>query len=120
MSVVVEKTVTVPVSLTEAFKKIEAFFRQKLETTMEERNLSPEEGYFKVNFKKSIISNGEVLTIRLKPQEEGIEVQMVSASTVEKTKYDWGKNDRNIRLVLELLGVVKKRETKGVYYPGQR
>lgn len=121
MAVSREKEITVDKEIGEVFGLIENEFRKKTETIMEERELLEETGTFKIFFKRSILSNGEYLTIDLqKTEENGTKISMVSRSKVEKTVHDWGKNDKNMRLILELMGVVKKREKKGVYYPGRK
>ncbi|SDI89318.1 hypothetical protein [Proteiniclasticum ruminis] len=121
MAVRKEKELEVNVPLEKAFQMIEAEFRKKQETVMEERELTETAGFFKIFFKKSMVSNGEYLTVNLeKLDEEKLKLSMVSESKVEKTVHDWGKNEKNMRLILEILGVVKKDEKKGVYYPGRR
>jgi len=121
MAVVKEKEIIVDKEISEVFALIENEFRKKNETVMENRELTEEEGVFRIFFKKSIVSNGEYMDIRLeKTEDEKTKISMVSASKVEKTLHDWGKNDKNIRLILELMGVVPKNEKKGVYYPGRR
>lgn len=121
MAVSREKEIVVDMEIGEVFGRIENEFRKKTETIMEERELLEETGTFRIFFKRGILSNGEYLTIDLLKTEEGkTKISMVSRSKVEKTVHDWGKNDKNIRLILELMGVVKKREKKGVYYPGRR
>ena len=121
MAVSREKEIVVDMEIGEVFGRIENEFRKKTETIMEERELLEETGTFRIFFKRGILSNGEYLTIDLLKTEEGkTKISMVSRSKVEKTVHDWGKNDKNIRLILELMGVVKKREKKGVYYPGRK
>ena len=121
MAVSREKEITVDKEIGEVYALIENEFRKKTETIMEERELLEETGIFSIFFKRGILSNGEYLTIDLqKTEEDRTKISMVSRSKVEKTVYDWGKNDKNIRLILELMGVVKKREKKGVYYPGRK
>lgn len=121
MAVRKEKEIVVDKELENVFSMIEDDFRKREDTIMENRNLSDEEGIFRIFFKKSVISNGEYLDIRLsKVEEEKTKISMVSTSKVEKTLHDWGKNNKNIRLILELMGVVPKIEKKGVYYPGRK
>ncbi len=121
MAVVKEKEITVDKEISKVFALIEDEFRKKNETVMENRELNEEEGVFRIFFKKSLVSNGEYMDIRLeKVEEDKTRIVMVSASKVEKTVHDWGKNEKNIRLILELMGVVPKDEKKGVYYPGRR
>jgi len=121
MAVRKEKEIVVDKELENVFSMIEDDFRKREDTIMENRNLSDEEGIFRIFFKKGMISNGEYLDIRLsKVEEEKTKISMVSTSKVEKTLHDWGKNNKNIRLILELMGVVPKIEKKGVYYPGRK
>lgn len=121
MAVVKEKEVVVDIELSKVFGLIENEFRKKTETIMEHRELLEDEGVFRIFFKKSMVSNGEYLDIALSRVEEGkTRIAMVSQSKVEKTVHDWGKNEKNMRLILELTGVVPKDEKKGVYYPGRR
>lgn len=120
MAIRKEKELEVNLPLEKAFMLIEGEFRKKAETLMEERELTETEGFFRIFFKKSMVSNGEYLTVRLTKEEEKTKVSMASESKVEKTVYDWGKNEKNMTLILEILGVVKKDEKKGVYYPGRR
>ncbi len=105
MAVVKEKEIVIEQNIKQVYAKIEAYFRSRSETTMESRELLDEVGDFKIRYKKSLVSNGEVLTIRLENQDEGqTKIQMMSKSTVEKTTFDWGKNERNMNLVLTQLG----------------
>lgn len=121
MAVRKEKELEVQITLEKAYQLIEAEFRKMQETVIEERELTETEGVFKIFFKKSMVSNGEYLTVNMeKLEEEKVKLSMVSESKVEKTMYDWGKNEKNMRLILEILGVVKRDEKKGVYYPGRR
>lgn len=121
MAVRKEKELEVQIPLEKAYQLIEAEFRKMQETVIEERELTETEGFFKIFFKKSMVSNGEYLTVNMeKLEEEKVKLSMVSESKVEKTMYDWGKNEKNMRLILEILGVVKRDEKKGVYYPGRR
>lgn len=106
MAVVKESEIVVNMGLKEAYNKLEQYYRGKNETTMKDRELTEKEGYITVVFKKSMVSNGEMLTITLEDvEDQKTKVKMVSQSVVEKTKYDWGKNERNMKLVLEQLGV---------------
>jgi len=121
MAVSKEKEIVVDKDMENVFSMIENDFRKREDTIMENRNLSEEEGVFRIFFKKGMISNGEFLDIRLSRVEEGkTKISMVSTSKIEKTVHDWGKNNKNIRLILELMGVVPKIEKKGVYYPGRK
>ncbi|MFH5835429.1 hypothetical protein ACHAL6_05040 [Proteiniclasticum sp. C24MP] len=121
MAVSREKEIVVDKDIKEVFSVIENEFRKKTETVMEERELLDDTGTFRILFKRSVLSNGEYLDVTLeKTEEEKTRISMVSRSKVEKTVHDWGKNDKNIRLILELMGVVPKREKKGVYYPGRK
>ena len=105
MAVVKEMETVIDQNLKQVFTKIETYFRSRKETTMESRELLEDVGSFKIRYKKGMASNGEVLTIHLDTQGENqTKINMVSSSTVEKTKYDWGKNERNMKLVLEQLG----------------
>jgi hypothetical protein len=121
MAVSKEKEIVVDKDMKSVFAMIENDFRKREDTIMEKRELSEEEGVFRIFFKKGMISNGEYLDIRLSEvEEEKTKISMVSTSKIEKTVYDWGKNNKNIRLILELMGVVPKIEKKGVYYPGRK
>ena len=52
-----------------------------------------------------MVSNGEEMTINLEEIEENkTKINMVSESTVEKTKFDWGKNERNMKTLMEKIG----------------
>ena len=121
MGIVKEKEIVVEKEISKVFALIENEFRMKTNTIMEHRELSDEDGVFRIFFKKSVVSNGEYLDIKLeKLEEEKTRIAMVSESKVKKTVHDWGKNEKNIRLILELMGVVPKNEKKGVYYPGRK
>lgn len=121
MAVSKEKEITVDKDIEEVFALIENDFRKRTETVMEHRELLEEEGTFRIFFKKNMLSNGEYMEVSLARTEEGkTRISMVSRSKVEKTVHDWGKNEKNMRLILELMGVVPKREKKGVYYPGRK
>ncbi len=121
MAVFKEKEIVVDKDMADVFTIIENDFRKRNETIMENRELTDEEGMFRIFFKKSMVSNGEYLDIKLtKVEEEKTRITMVSTSKVVKTVHDWGKNNKNIRLILELMGVVPKDEKKGVYYPGRK
>lgn len=121
MAVSKEKEIVVDKNMENVFSMIENDFRKRVDTIIEDRALSEEEGVFRIFFKKGMISNGEYLDIRLSRVEEGkTKISMVSTSKIEKTVHDWGKNNKNIRLILELMGVVPKIEKKGVYYPGRK
>lgn len=121
MAVRKEKEIVVDKGIENVFSMIENDFRKREDTIMENRALSDEEGVFRIFFKKGMLSNGEYLDISLtKVEEEKTKISMVSTSKIEKTVHDWGKNNKNIRLILELMGVVPKIEKKGVYYPGRK
>lgn len=108
MAVIKESETVVAQNLEKVYAKIENFFRTRTDTIMGSRELLENEGFFIINFKKSIVSNGEELTINLvKQSEEETQIKMVSKSIVEKTKGDWGKNERNMKLVLQQLGESK-------------
>lgn len=105
MAVSKENETIIAQNLKQVYAKIESFFRSRNETTMSSRELLDDQGTFTVHFKKSMVSNGEELTILLeKCQDDQTKIKMVSKSTVEKTKFDWGKNERNMKLVLHQLG----------------
>lgn len=106
MAVVKEKEVVINQSLKQVYGKIEQYYRSKNQTTMKERDLSEGKGLFVVTYKKGMVSNGEILTVSLEEVEDNkTRINMVSKSIVEKTKYDWGKNEKNMRLLLEEIGV---------------
>ena len=121
MAVVKEQETVVQMPLKKVYDLIEADLRKRTETLMEERHLTEEDGFFKIFFKKSMVSNGEYLEVRLhKEGEMETKLSMVSKSKVEKTVHDWGKNQKNIHLILQIIGVMKQDEKKGVYYPGRK
>lgn len=77
MAVRKEKELEVQIPLEKAFQMIEGEFKKKQETVMEERELTETEGTFKIFFKKSMVSNGEYLTIRMeKLSEEKVKLSM--------------------------------------------
>ena len=121
MAVHKEKEIVVDKDMENVFSMIENDFRKREDTIMENRALSEEEGVFRIFFKMGMLSNGEYMDITLSNVEDGkTKISMVSTSKIEKTVHDWGKNNKNIRLILELMGVVPKIEKKGVYYPGRK
>ena len=106
MAVMKKKEVVVDQSLKQVYGKIENYYRTIKETTMKDRELSEGMGNFTVTYKKSMVSNGEVLSIHLEEIEDNkTKIKMVSESTVEKTKFDWGKNERNMKTLMEKIGV---------------
>lgn len=106
MAVVKEETHVVEVELKAAYARIEEDLRKRLELVVEERNLSEDAGHFKVKFKRSIASNGEDLELHLtRISDTETKIHLRSASSVEKTVVDWGKNKRNIESVLALFGL---------------
>ncbi len=115
MAVEKSNETVIDLNLAQVYAKIENYFRGINETTMESRELLEDEGKFRVSYKKSMVSNGEVMTIHIEKQDdEKTKIKMVSRSTVEKTQYDWGKNEKNMKLVLETLGV-KLNEKKRLH-----
>ena len=105
MAVIKKKEVVVDQSLKQVNKKIENYYRTVKETTMKDRELGEGVGNFTVTFRKSMVSNGEEMTINLEEIEENkTKINMVSESTVEKTKFDRGKNERNMKTLMEKIG----------------
>ena len=117
MAVVKVREVRVEKKIEDVFKRIEGFFRKAQEVIITSSTLEEETGSIIITFNKSIVSMGEVMTVNLTKVEENItEIYVESTSTGEKTVYDWGKNEKNIRLVLELFGLEEKNEKKRLPY----
>ncbi len=110
MAVIKTREVNVQKGIKDVFSRIESFFRKMQEVIVTSSDLQEENGNLVITFSKSLISNGEVMTINLTKVEENLtEIFIQSESTVKKTVSDWGKNEKNIRLVLDLFGLEAKK-----------
>lgn len=110
MAVIKTREVSVQKGIKDVFNRIESFYRKMQEVIVTSSDLQEENGNFVITFNKSLISNGEVMTINLTKVEENLtEIFIQSESTVKKTVSDWGKNEKNIRFVLDLFGLEAKK-----------
>jgi stress response protein SCP2 len=110
MAVIKTREVTVQKGIKDVFNRIENFFRKMQEVIITSSELQEESGTFTITFNRTLKSNGEVMTINLTKVEENLtEIFIQSESTVKKTVTDWGKNEQNIRYVLDLFGLEGKK-----------
>lgn len=110
MAVIKTRDVSVQKGIKDVFNRIESFFRKIQEVIITSSELQEESGNFVITYNRSLKSNGEVMTINLTKVEENLtEIYIQSESTVKKTVTDWGKNEQNIRFVLDLFGVEGKK-----------
>jgi len=110
MAVIKIREVSVQKGIKDAFNRIESFFRKMQEVIITSSELQEDNGNFVITFNRTLKSNGEVMTIKLTKIEENLtELFIQSESTVKKTVTDWGKNEQNIRYILDLFGLEAKK-----------
>ena len=110
MAVIKTREVNVQKGIKDVFNRIENFFRKMQEVIITSSELQEESGTFVITFNRTLKSNGEVMTISLTKVEENLtEIFIQSESAVKKTVTDWGKNEQNIRYILDLFGLEGKK-----------
>ncbi|MGB4588018.1 MAG: hypothetical protein WBI17_02135 [Clostridiaceae bacterium] len=110
MAVIKMREVSVQKGINDVFNRIESFFRKMQAVIVTSSELQEDSGNIVITFNRTLKSNGEVMTINLTKVEENLtEIFIQSESTVKKTVTDWGKNEQNIRYILDLFGLEAKK-----------
>jgi len=110
VAVIKTREFSVQKGIKDVFNRIESFFRKMEVVIITSSELQEESGNFIITFNKTLKSNGEVMTINLTKVEENLtEIFIQSESIVKKTVTDWGKNEQNIRFILDLFGLEAKK-----------